>query len=95
MPEKIPVLTAAEEVEYDATEFKFSKLVLHIRPFRLIHLFNTVTRFVARSVMRRFLFRCASSRGAKRNDLNMRRKGLLALEGEATESIQQAAGSPG
>ena len=38
----MPVLTAAEEVEYDATEFKFSKLILHIRPIRLIHLFNTV-----------------------------------------------------
>jgi hypothetical protein len=40
--EKIPVLTAAEEVEYDATESKFTKLILHIRPVRLIHLFNTV-----------------------------------------------------
>jgi hypothetical protein len=42
VPKKVPVLTAAEEVEYDATEFKFSKLILHIRPIRLIHLFNTV-----------------------------------------------------
>ena len=30
MPEKMPVLTAAEEAEYDATEFKFSKLILHM-----------------------------------------------------------------
>ena len=38
VPKKVPVLTAAEEVEYDATEFKFSKSILHMTLNSFIYL---------------------------------------------------------
>jgi hypothetical protein len=63
VPGKILVLTGAEQVEHDATEFKFSKLVLHIalnsRMPRKIVRYSQVYLAFSHSVMRSFLCMCA------------------------------------
>ena len=80
MPGKILVLTQAEQVERDATEFKFSKLVLHISLNSFITTFGNAP-FPLR--VRQFLQRCASYAAAAREDGSTesppRRKELLAL----------------